>query len=109
MDEPTKENRPERSEGQGRPGGDGPRGSGRPMGRPGGRKGKPMGRRRVCRVCVDRGGHVDWKAVNTLRNYITDRGRILSGRQTATCSACQRKVTKAIKTAQSMAMLPISG
>lgn len=94
-----------RSGGYSSRGGPGGRSSSGP---PGGRgKGRPM-RRRVCRVCVDRGGHVDWKAVNTLRNYISDRGKIMSARQTATCAACQRKVTKAVKTAQMMALLPIT-
>ena len=87
----------------GRPGGRPP---GPPMG-PGGRR-RPMMRRRVCRICLDRRGFVDWKAVNTLRSFVTDRGKIMSARQTGTCSSCQRKLTRAIKRARNMALIPLS-
>ena len=88
----------------GRPSGPG----GRPStGGPGGR-GRPPMRRRVCRICLERQDHVDWKAVNFLRNFITERGKILSARATGTCGRCQRKVTRAIKRARTMALLPTS-
>lgn len=80
---------------------------GRPSSGPGGR-GRPPMRRRVCRICLERQDHVDWKAVNFLRNFITERGKILSARATGTCSRCQRKVTRAIKRARTMALLPTS-
>lgn len=83
--------------GKGRMGGTGPGGARR-----------PMMRRKICRICHDRNGHVDWKAVNFLRNFITDRGKILAGRMTGTCATCQRKLTTAIKRAQNMALLPTS-
>ena len=79
----------------------------RPTGGPGGR-GRPPVRRRVCRICMERTGGVDWKAVNFLRNFITERGKILSGRATGTCSRCQRMLTRAIKRARTMALLPTS-
>jgi len=101
----------ESSRGEYRPGKpSGPRmggpGSG-PAGPGGFRRRPPMVRRRVCRVCQDRGGYVDWKAVNFLRNFITDRGKIMSGRSRGTCAACQRQLTQAIKRAQTMALLPL--
>lgn len=77
------------------------------MGGPGGR-GRPPVRRRVCRICLERQERVDWKAVNFLRNFITERGKILSARATGTCSRCQRMVTRAIKRARTMALLPTS-
>ena len=80
---------------------------GRPPMGPGGR-GRPPMRRRVCRICLERQEGVDWKAVNFLRNFITERGKILSGRATGTCSRCQRMVTRAIKRARTMALLPTS-
>lgn len=92
-----------------RPGmGSGPAGARgpRPTGGPGGRR--PAPRRRVCRICMERRGGVDWKAVNFLRNFITERGKILSGRATGTCSRCQRQLTQAIKRARGMALLPTS-
>ena len=35
-------------------------------------RGRPPMRRRVCRICMDRQGGVDWKAANFLRNFITE-------------------------------------
>jgi small subunit ribosomal protein S18 len=57
---------------------------------------------------MDRQGGVDWKAANFLRNFITERGKILSGRATGTCSRCQRQLTAAIKRARNMALIPTS-
>lgn len=89
--------------GQRRPYGSGPAGAGGP-----GRGGKPAPRRRVCRICMDRQGGVDWKAANFLRNFITERGKILSGRSTGTCARCQRQLTQAIKRARNIALIPTS-
>ncbi len=82
---------------------------GRPgMGGPGGGKGRPMMRQRLCRVCEERKGHVDWKAVNYLRGFITERGKILAGRSKGLCAKCQRNLARAIKRARTMALLPTS-
>lgn len=75
---------------------------------PGGMRGRPPMRRRVCRICMEKTGGVDWKAVNFLRNFITERGKILSARTTGTCSKCQRQLTRAIKRARDMALVPTS-
>lgn len=87
--------------GAGRPGMGGP-GAGGPRGM------KPPPRRRVCRICMERQGGVDWKAANFLRNFITERGKILSGRSTGTCARCQRQLTEAIKRARNIALVPTS-
>ena len=81
-----------------------------PMGAggPGMGRGRPPMRRRVCRICMDRQGGVDWKAANFLRNFITERGKILSGRSTGTCARCQRQLTEAIKRARNIALIPTS-
>ncbi len=92
-----------------RPGGAGPgRPGGRPpMGGPGGRN-RTFTRKRMCRLCQDKTGHIDWKAVNLLRSFITDRGKMLSSRATGTCAGCQRQLARAIKRARDMALLPTS-
>lgn len=87
--------------------GAGPAGKGRPPMGPG-MRGRPAPRRRVCRICMEKTGGVDWKAVNFLRNFITERGKILSARATGTCSKCQRQLTRAIKRARNMALVPTS-
>jgi len=99
----------------GRPsyGSSGPRGpqsgpGGRPGGYSGGGKGRPPMRQRLCRICEERKGHIDWKAVNYLRGFITDRGKILAGRSKGLCAPCQRNLARAIKLARNMALLPTS-
>ena len=89
----------------GRPGGS----SGGPGGYagPGGKR-RTMMKKRLCRLCMDKVRHVDWKAVNTLRTYITERGKILSARSSGTCTKCQRGISRAIKRARNMALLPTS-
>jgi small subunit ribosomal protein S18 len=77
-------------------------------GGPGGFKRRPMMKKRLCRLCQEKVRYVDWKAVNTLRTFITERGKILSARSTGTCSKCQRQLMRAIKRARNMALLPTS-
>lgn len=95
--------------------------SGAPSGRPrpaagtrprGGRRGggrRPWGRRKVCQFCVDHVEKIDYKDVSRLRRYVSDRGRIESGKKTGTCARHQRMLTQAIKRARFMALLPFTG
>ncbi len=77
-----------------------------PAGR--GRFKKPFARRRVCRFCVDKMAYIDFKNVNLLRNFISDRGKMLSSRTTGVCATHQRGLRTAIKRARNVAMLPFS-
>ncbi|WP_018133166.1 30S ribosomal protein S18 [Effusibacillus pohliae] len=63
-------------------------------------------RRKVCKLCVDKVQHVDYKDVNRLSRYITERGKILPRRISGNCAHHQRQVTKAIKNARIIALLP---
>ena len=74
----------------------------------GGRRGRPPVRRRMCRICAEKRKGIDWKAVNYLRAFITDRGKILASRSKGTCSSCQRQLSRAITRARNMALLPTS-
>ena len=49
---------------------------------------------------------IDYKDVDTLKKYVTERGKILPKRITGTCAIHQREVTKAIKRARIVALLP---
>ena len=49
---------------------------------------------------------VDYKDVETLQRFITERGKVLPRRITGTSSHFQRLLTKAIKRARYMALLP---
>jgi small subunit ribosomal protein S18 len=67
----------------------------------------PM-RRKVCRFCVDHAVDVDYKNTTILRNFVTERGKIISGRSTGNCSKHQRMVTRAVKRARTLALLPFA-
>ena len=82
---------------------------GGPARRPGGRFGKPyLSKRKVCRFCQDKMDYIDFKNMNMLRNFITERGKILSSRTTGVCTGHQRGLLKAIKRARNIALLPFT-
>ncbi len=63
-------------------------------------------RRKFCRFCADKTDFIDYKDIKTLRNYITERGKMLAGRMTGNCAKHQRELTRAIKRARNIAILP---
>ena len=70
------------------------------------RRGGPP-KRKVCRFCADK-IDIDYKNVSLLRSFITERGKILSGRITGTCAKHQRAITTAVKRARMLAFLPFT-
>jgi len=87
---------------------EGPRGAGPGRGpsdeeRPRRRMGR---RRRVCIMCADKIKVVDYKNVNFLRRFISDRARIETRRKTSACAKHQRALSNAIKRARHLALLP---
>ncbi len=66
-------------------------------------------RRKVCRFCADSSLVIDYKDTKTLRYFITERGKIIPRRITGTCAKHQRQLTRAIKRARTIAMLPFVG
>ncbi|MDR3295991.1 MAG: 30S ribosomal protein S18 [Clostridiales Family XIII bacterium] len=70
------------------------------------RKRGGMRRKKVCQFCTDKTDKIDYKDSEKLKRYITDRGKILPKRITGTCSTHQREVTRAIKRARIVALLP---
>ncbi len=63
-------------------------------------------RRKVCRLCVNKIKTVDYKDVDLLKRFVTDRGKILPRRMTGTCAKHQRVLAAAIKRARTAAFLP---
>jgi small subunit ribosomal protein S18 len=63
-------------------------------------------RKKYCKFCAEKIEFIDYKNAKLLRNYMTERGKILSRKMTGTCSRHQRQLTKAIKRARSIALLP---
>ena len=66
-------------------------------------------RRKVCRFCADKEVVIDYKDVKVLKNFVTERGKIIPKRIYGTCAAHQRQVTEAVKRARHLALLPYTG
>ena len=69
---------------------------------------KPMrrpARRKVCNFCVDKVEEIDYKDVQKLRKFTSDRAKILPRRVTGTCARHQRELTTAIKRARQVALM----
>lgn len=67
---------------------------------------KRFSRRKVCRFCADKTALIDYKNVDVLKTFISERGKIVPRRISGTCSEHQRKLTTAIKQARNIALLP---
>jgi small subunit ribosomal protein S18 len=67
---------------------------------------RPRGKNKVCIFCKEHVTWVDYKDVNLLKRYLSDRGKIRSRRVTGNCAQHQRDVQVAIKTAREAALLP---
>jgi small subunit ribosomal protein S18 len=64
------------------------------------------GRPKVCVFCTEHIPYVDYKDMNLLRRFMSDRGKIKSRANTGTCSQHQSDVALAIKNARELALLP---
>ena len=65
-------------------------------------------RPKVCNFCVDKVTSVDYKDIEKLKKYVTDRGKIVPRRVTGACAKHQRQLTRAIKRARIIALLPFT-
>lgn len=70
---------------------------------------KVFSRRRVCRFCTDKEITIDYKDAKTLKNFVTERGKIIPRRIYGTCAKHQRQLTEAVKRARQLALLPYMG
>ena len=70
------------------------------------REGRRGGKKKVCIFCTEHIPWVDYKEVNILRRFMSDRGKIRARRVTGNCTQHQREVAVAIKTARELALLP---
>lgn len=66
------------------------------------------GRRKVCQFCVDKAEFIDYKDINKLKKFVTERGKILPRRITGNCASHQRQLTIAIKRARHIALMPFT-
>jgi small subunit ribosomal protein S18 len=79
----------------------GPGGSG-----PGGRK--FFRRKKVCKFTVEKIDTISYRDVRLLQQFVSDRGKIIPRRLTGTSAPFQRKLTRAIKQARAIALLPFA-
>ncbi len=70
------------------------------------RRGGRKGRKKFCAFCMDGVSTIDYKDVNKLRKYMSERAKIVPRRVTGTCAHHQRELTTAIKRARQVALLP---
>jgi len=94
----------------------GPRSGGRPAGGPGGRpssggpggRGKFFRRKKVCKFCTEKIDAVPYRDVRLLQGFVAERGKIVPRRLTGVCTKHQRRLTRAIKQARNIALLPFA-
>ena len=69
-------------------------------------KRRRFGRRKVCKFCAEKVDVVDYKDVRRLKNFVTERGKIIPRRISGSCARHQRQLTHAVKRARTVALLP---
>jgi len=92
-----------------------PRPAGRPQGGPGGRpsggpggRGKFFRRKKVCKFCTEKIDAIPYRDVRLLQGFVAERGKIVPRRLTGVCTTHQRRLTRAIKQARNIALLPFA-
>ena len=62
-------------------------------------------RRKFCRFCADKDAPLNYKNPEVLKDFVTERGKIIARRITGLCARHQRELTKEIKRARQMALM----
>lgn len=65
-------------------------------------------KKRVCVFCIDKSKAIDYKDLNKLRKFVSERGKILPRRVSGNCSKHQRALTVAVKRARHIALMPFT-
>jgi len=63
---------------------------------------------RKCQLCVRKTDFIDYKNISFLKDYVTDKGKIIPRRINGSCAKHQRVIKTAIKRARQMALLPFT-
>lgn len=63
-------------------------------------------RKKVCRFCTDKNLKIDFKDSKLLKNFVTDRGKIIPRRVTGNCAYHQRRIAKAVKLSRIVSIMP---
>jgi small subunit ribosomal protein S18 len=70
------------------------------------RGGPGSGRRKPCPYCKDKIDQVDYKDIDGLRRFISEKGKMRSRRITGACRRHQNQIARAVKRARELALLP---
>jgi len=81
----------------------GPRGAGGPGGR-----GKFFRRKKVCKFCTEKIDAIPYRDVRLLQQFVAERGKIVPRRLSGVCTTHQRRLSRAIKQARNIALLPFA-
>ena len=65
-----------------------------------------MNRRKVCRFCAETTTLIDYKNPQLLKAFLTDRGKVVPARISGVSARQQRQITKAVKRARMLALIP---
>jgi small subunit ribosomal protein S18 len=76
-------------------------------GAPGGGR-KFFRRKKVCKFCTEKIDAIPYREVRLLQQFVAERGKIVPRRLTGVCTTHQRKLTRAIKQARNIALLPFA-
>ena len=60
--------------------------------------------KKICQMCA--GKSIDYKDVNIISKYITEKGKIMNRRMTGACAKHQRHIAQQVKYARFMALIP---
>jgi small subunit ribosomal protein S18 len=86
-----------------------PQSTSRPSGPRGGSGGRKFFRRKkVCKFCTEKIDAIPYRDVRLLQQFVAERGKIVPRRLTGVCTTHQRRLTRAIKQARNIALLPFA-
>jgi small subunit ribosomal protein S18 len=70
------------------------------------KKGRSFKKRKVCKFCQNHLDWIDYKDIEILRTFITERGKIIPRRISGNCAKHQRELALAIRQARNIALMP---
>ena len=65
-------------------------------------------KKKVCKLCIEKIEHLDYRDDRRLARFVTDRGKIVPRRISGTCARHQSQITTAVKRARILALLPFT-
>ena len=65
-------------------------------------------RKKVCKFCTEKIDAISYRDVRLLQGFVAERGKIVPRRLTGVCTTHQRRLTRAIKQARNIALLPFA-